>query len=417
MFEYVTRNLGPCQPESWWPLRLIVVGAGILGLAAAREFGLRHPDAEVLVLEKESKVAVHQTGRNSGVVHAGLYYAPGSLKARLCRRGVGLLEAFAAEHGVAYDRCGKLVVATDPVEATRLRSLENHARANGVPIEMLDAEGMREVEPHVRGLLAMHSPSSAITDYRAIAGALANEVRARGGSIRFGTWVRRICSTADGALVRTVGADAIAADHVVVCAGLRADRLARDSGHASTPRVVPFRGEYWQLRTDRRHLVRGLIYPVPDPALPFLGVHLTKRIDGEVLVGPNAVLALAREGYNWSTIAPRDLLEALCWGGTWRLFARQWRAGADELARSLSRRRFVAEARRYVPELRAEDVVRAGAGVRAQAVDADGSLVDDFRIEATRSTSWVRNAPSPAATSSLAIAEELVTRIDAQLRA
>ena len=397
------------------PLKLIVVGAGILGSAAAREYTLRHPETEVLVVEKEAQVATHQTGHNSGVVHAGLYYAPGSLKARLCRRGVQLLEAFAAEHGVAYDRCGKLVVATDATESTRLQSLEHRARANGVPIEILHAEAMREVEPHVRGLRALYSPSTAITDYRAIAGALADELRSRGGIVRFDTPVARISSTADGALVRTVGGDALAADHVVVCAGLHADRLARDSGNASTPRVVPFRGEYWQLRADRRHLVRGLIYPVPDPALPFLGVHLTKRIDGEILVGPNAVLALAREGYDWRTVALRDMRDALCWPGSWRLFAKQWRTGADELACSLSRRRFVAQARRFVPELRAEDVVRSRAGVRAQAVDADGSLVDDFRIDRTHSITWVRNAPSPAATSSLAIAEELVAAIDAQL--
>jgi len=394
------------------PRRVVIVGAGILGLAAAREHLLRHPDVELVVLDKEDRVAAHQTGRNSGVVHAGLYYVPGSLKATLCRRGMGLLEAFATEHGIAYDRCGKLVVATDAVEVERLTALEGRARANGVPIERLDPDGIRTVEPHVRGLAALHSPTTAIVDYAAVARALADEVRARGGAVRLGVAVARIDETAAGATVTTADGERVRADHVLVCAGLQADRLARDSGQDPSPRVVPFRGEYWRLRPERRGLVRGLVYPVPDPALPFLGVHLTKRIDGEVLVGPNAVLALAREGYTWGTVRPRELADVLGAAGTWRLFAAHWRTGVAELARSTSRRRFVEAARRYVPELRPEDVVRAPAGVRAQAVDPDGSLVDDFRIDATPRTLWVRNAPSPAATSSLAIAEELVDRME-----
>jgi len=394
-------------------MTVVVVGAGILGLAAAREHLVRHPGAELVVLEKEERVAAHQTGRNSGVVHAGLYYVPGSLKATLCRRGMGLLEAFAAEHRLPYERCGKLVVATDAVEVERLVALEERARANGVPIERLGPDGIRAVEPHVRGLAALHSPTTAIVDYAAVARALADEVRARGGVVRLGVAVARIDEASGGATVTTTAGETLSAGHVLVCAGLQSDRLARDSGQAPAPRIVPFRGEYWRLRPERRGLVRGLVYPVPDPALPFLGIHLTKRIDGEVLVGPNAVLALAREGYAWRTVRPREVADVLAATGTWRLFAAHWRTGVGELARSTSRRRFVEAARRYVPELRDEDVVRAAAGVRAQAVDPDGSLVDDFRIDATPSTTWVRNAPSPAATSSLAIAEELVTRMDA----
>jgi L-2-hydroxyglutarate oxidase LhgO len=393
-------------------VRVIVVGGGILGLASARLIAARHPGAAVTVLEKEERVAAHQTGRNSGVIHAGLYYAPGSLKATLCRRGVGLLEAFCDEHHVPYDRCGKLVVATEPRELPGLAAIEERARANGVPgIAMLGAQQLREVEPHVRGVAALHSPRTAVVDYGAVARALAAELVERGGHIRLGATVTRIDEEAEGVRLLLAGGERLAADRVLVCAGLQADVLARASGHAPTPRIVPFRGEYWRLRPEREHLVRGLIYPVPDPALPFLGVHLTKRIDGAVLVGPNAVLALAREGYRWSTLRPRELADTLGWAGAWRLFGANWRTGLDELARSSSRRLFVRAARRYVPELRAADVVRAEAGVRAQAVDADGSLVDDFRIDASSRTTWVRNAPSPAATSSLAIAEELVGRM------
>ncbi len=390
-----------------------MVGGGILGLASARLIAERHPAATVTVLEKEARVATHQTGRNSGVVHAGLYYAPGSLKATLCRRGSTLLEAFCAEHGITFDRCGKLIVATDAGELGRLADIEARAHRNGVPgvTRLSDVEAMREVEPHVGGIAALHSPQTAIVDYVAVAQALADEVRARGGEVRLGVTVQRVREEADGAVLSTAEGERLPADHVLVCAGLHADVLAGASGLSPSPRVVPFRGEYWQLRPEREHLVRGLIYPVPDPALPFLGVHLTKRVDGAVLVGPNAVLALAREGYRWGDVVPGDVAGLLSHRGTRRLFAAHWRTGATEVARSLSRQRFVAAARRYVPELRDDDVVRAPAGVRAQAVDDDGTLVDDFRIQDAGRTVWVRNAPSPAATSSLAIAETLVDRM------
>jgi L-2-hydroxyglutarate oxidase len=392
--------------------RVVIVGGGILGLASARLVAERHPAATVTLLEKEARVAAHQTGRNSGVVHAGLYYAPGSLKATLCRRGVHLLEAYCARQSIPYDRCGKVVVATEAAELDRLTAIRDRALANGVEgVVMLDAAGLREVEPHVRGVAALHSPQTAIVDYSAVAQALADELRARGGEVRLGVGVQGVRDAADGASVLTSTGENLPADRVLVCAGLHADTLARASGQDPAPRIVPFRGEYWQLRPGREHLVRGLVYPVPDPALPFLGVHLTKRIDGAVLVGPNAVLALAREGYGWGTVAPGELADILRGPGARRLFAAHWRTGLDEVARSLSRRRFVAAARRFVPELRAGDVVRAPSGVRAQAVDDDGTLVDDFRIQHTGRTVWVRNAPSPAATSSLAIAEVLVDRL------
>ncbi|HEX4805740.1 MAG TPA: FAD-dependent oxidoreductase [Conexibacter sp.] len=418
-------------------MRVAVVGGGIVGLATARQVALSRPDAEVVVLEREAALATHQTARNSGVVHAGIYYAPGSLKARLCRRGVALLRAFCAERGLPYEACGKLVVAVDERELPRLEALAARAAANGVPgLRRLDAAGLREVEPHAAGIAALHSPETAITDFRAVALALAEELRAHGGVVRTGAEVVRVraarvapnaarartdrprsarpssATASPGAVtVELADGSALRADHAIVCAGLHADRLARRSGEPAAPRIVPFRGEYWALPPEHGALVRGLIYPVPDPALPFLGVHLTRTLDGSVLLGPNAVLALAREGYRRRVVRARDVAEMAGYGGTWRLLRRHWRAAAGELRRSASKAAFVAEARRYVPELRVRDAVRAPAGVRAQAVDPDGALVDDFRIGGDARIAWIRNAPSPAATSSLAIAEEIVERL------
>jgi L-2-hydroxyglutarate oxidase LhgO len=382
-------------------MRVVIVGGGILGLAAARLAAREHPGAAVVVLEREAAVALHQTGRNSGVVHAGLYYEPGSLKARLCRRGAELLRAFCAERGVPYEACGKLVVATRAAELGRLEALAARAEANGVPgLRRLDAAGLRAIEPCARGLAALHSPATAITDFRRVALALAEELGERGGELRLGTDVERVDAArgpGDGIVVRLAGGAELRADRAIVCAGLHADRLAVRSGQPAEPWIVPVRGEYWALRPERRALVRGLIYPVPDPALPFLGIHLTRTLDGGVLLGPNAVPVLARRSFAWP--------------GTWRLMRRHWRAGAGELARTASKAAFVREARRFVPELRARDAVRAQAGVRAQALDRDGALVDDFRIGGDARVVWVRNAPSPAATSALAIAEELVGRL------
>ncbi len=392
-------------------MRLAVVGGGILGMATARRLLLERPDAEVVVLEKESSFAAHQTGHNSGVVHAGLYYTPGSLKARLCRRGMGLMREFCAEHQVAYEECGKLVVATDESERQRLEALAERATTNGVEgLAWLDGEQMKEVEPNVQGLCALHSPRTAIVDYKQVTEALAAGVKAAGGELRTADGVERVRERPGGAVVELSSGGSIEADQVVVCTGLQADRLARASGQEKEPRIIPFRGEYWKLRDDRASLVRGLIYPVPDPALPFLGVHLTKKIDGEVWLGPNAVLALAMDGYRRRDVNLRDTAHILGWPGTWRMMGKNWRAGVQELLRARSKQRFIDDARRFVPALGIDDAVRAASGVRAQAVDRDGSLVDDFRIGKGESgrVLWVRNAPSPAATSSLAIAEELV---------
>lgn len=392
--------------------RCAVVGGGILGAAVAWRLTAAGLFDEVTLLEKEPGLARHQTGRNSGVVHAGLYYPPGSLKARLCRAGVGMLEEFCDEHRIPYRRIGKVLVALDDVEAGRLAGIEERARANGVPgVRRLSAGELREIEPHVRGVAGLHSPSTAITDFPAVTRTLADIVVAAGGRVRIGTEVVGLRATSRGVLVSRYddgGTVEEEYDHVVLCAGLQSDRLARMAGADAEPRIMPFRGEYHLLRPERRHLVRGLVYPVPDPRYPFLGVHLTPRTDGEVLIGPNAVLALAREGYDWRTVSPRDLAQTIGYRG-FATFARaNWRVGIAEVHGSLSRRRFVAAARRYVPELDAADVVPGPSGVRAQAMDRDGSLVDDFRIDRGGAVTALRNAPSPAATSSLAIAEHLV---------
>jgi (S)-2-hydroxyglutarate dehydrogenase len=396
-------------------LRCAVVGGGIVGVAVARRLQQAQDGAAVSVLEKEQELARHQTGRNSGVVHAGVYYPPGSLKAVLCRRGVGLLREFCAEHGVPYVECGKVLVALDATEDRRLDEIEERARANGVPgIRRLDADGLADLEPHVRGVGALHSPSTAIVDFPAVTRALADEVRAAGGSVRTGVEVTGLHER--GGEVVVTGSDGSASekaafDLVVVCAGLHSDRVARLAGDGPDPRIVPFRGEYHLLVPARRQLVRGLVYPVPDPRYPFLGVHITPRVDGEVMVGPNAVLALAREGYDWHTISWPDLRETVASPG-FRRFARQhWLTGVREVAGSLSTARFVAAARRYVPELRIEDVAPGPAGNRAQALDPDGSLVDDFRISTIGRVVAVRNAPSPGATSALAIAEHVVASV------
>jgi L-2-hydroxyglutarate oxidase LhgO len=390
--------------------RVAVVGAGLVGLAVGRRYAASGVD--VTVFDKEEDVAVHQSGHNSGVVHAGVYYAPGTLKATLCRRGVGLLKEFCAEHGLAYREVGKVVVARDPAEAARLDAIEARARANGVPgLRRLGPDGLRELEPNVRGVAALHSPTTAIVDYRAVARAMASDITAAGGRVVLGSAVTAIDPAgADGVAV-TAGAQRGRFDRVVVCAGLQSDVVARLAGDQPGPVIVPFRGEYYRLRPEMSGLVRGLVYPVPDPAYPFLGVHLTPRVDGTVDIGPNAVLALRREGYRKFDVGLRESYEVVRWAGARRLFRQHWRAGVHELRGSLSTRAFVAAARAYVPELTAHDVVRAPAGVRAQAVDADGSLVDDFRISRLGPVTALRNAPSPAATSSLAIAEHLVGEI------
>ena len=403
--------------------RVGVVGAGILGLAVARRLAEVRGD-EVTVFEKEPEVAAHQTGRNSGVVHSGLYYKPGSLKAVLCRRGVELLRDFCAEKGLEYRQIGKVVVARDAMEVERLRDLQARAQANGVPaIAWLEPDALREIEPNVRGVAALHSPTTAIVDYRAVARALADDVAASGGKLLLGQAVSDIRPEAGGVAVYTGGGhkhggsrgggaeERHAFDELVLCAGLHSDTLARRAGDHKGPAIIPFRGEYFRLVPQRADLVRGLVYPVPDPAYPFLGVHLTPRVDGSVDVGPNAVLALAREAYRRRDVSPRDLLGTLTWPGALRLFAKHWRTGVHEMYGSLSKRAFTQAARAYVPDLTPADLVRAPAGVRAQAVDRDGGLVDDFRISFLGPVTAVRNAPSPGATSSLAIAAHVVDRL------
>ena len=389
--------------------RVAVVGGGIVGAAVARRLLQVQPDLKVTLVEKEAALARHQTGHNSGVVHAGLYYTPGSLKARLCRRGVGLLKEFCEAHDVAYDERGKVLVALDDAEQSRLSHIMDRAIANGVPdVRLLDAAELQEIEPQVRGVAGLHSPHTAIADFAGVTRALAEAVVAAEGEVRTGYEVVGIQEAGTEVVLRAADGREDPFDQVIVCAGLHADRVAAMAGDDADPRIVPFRGEYYLLREDRRDLVRGLVYPVPDPRYPFLGVHVTPRVDGEVMVGPNAVLALAREGYGWGQVSPRDLLEVVAWPGFRRFARRHWRTGVVEMRGSVSKSRFVAAARRYVPELTVDDVVAGPSGVRAQALGRDGQLVDDFRITRRGHVMSVRNAPSPAATSSLAIAEHIV---------
>lgn len=397
------------------PSTCAVIGGGIVGAAVAHRLVETGAFDQVTLLEKEADLAQHQTGRNSGVVHAGLYYTPGSLKARLCRRGVRMLREFCTEHGIAYDEIGKVLVALDDVEAGRLDDIEDRARGNGVPgVRRIGPDELRELEPRVVGVAGLHSPTTAIADYPGVTRVLAQLVEKAGGRVLLATTVVGLRESPRGVAVETDGPSGRSVevyDRVVICAGLHVDRLARQVGGSVTPRIMPFRGEYYALVPSRRDLVRGLVYPVPDPRYPFLGVHLTPRVDGEVLVGPNAVLALAREGYTWRRVSGRDLAEAVGNRGFGSFARANWRTGMAEMAGSLNKRRFIAAAQRYVPELTVDDVVRGPAGIRAQAMESDGSLVDDFRIEQHGRVTALRNAPSPAATSSLAIAEHLVAEI------
>jgi L-2-hydroxyglutarate oxidase LhgO len=390
-----------------------VVGAGIVGLAVARELAVTR-GAEVTVLEKESRVGAHQTGHNSGVVHAGIYYPPGSLKARLCREGVALLRAYCAQHALPYDEVGKLVVASTRAERPLLAALAERARANGVPdLAELDGLGLREIEPHAVGVGALHSPRTAITDFAAVARRLALDVEELGGSVRLEHPVWGVRESAGGVEV-VAGQRRFGFDRLVVCAGLGTDAVARMAGMPGDVRIVPFRGEYYALEGKARELVRGLIYPVPDPRYPFLGVHLTRHIDGEVLVGPNAVLATAYEGYRWRNFS--NFPAIVRWPGTLRMARRHWRTGVKEIYGSLVKGAFLDAARRYVPELTAADLRRTEGGVRAQAVARDGGLVDDFAVDVQGRVVLVRNAPSPAATSSLAIARHIAGIVPAPVR-
>ena len=393
-------------------MRIVVVGGGILGLATARELGARRPAASVTVLEKEPAVGLHQTGRSSGVVHRGVYYAPGSLKARLCVEGAAELLRYCDEREIAVLRCGKLVVATTPAEISRLDELHARSVANGVPgVERVGPERIRELEPHAAGIAALHSPETSVVDFRLVAEALAADVVAAGGEVLTGREVTAFVRRPRSLAVLTTGGPVEAA-HVVVCGGVQADRLAALSGGPREPRIVPFRGDYLVLRPEARHLVRGLVYPVPDPAFPFLGVHTTVRPDGAVWLGPNAVLALARERYGRWSVRPRDAWDALAAPGLRRLARSHWRTGLAEVARDHSVRLLVAEARKLLPGLEAAHVERGPSGIRAQALGPDGGLVDDFVFDGDDRLLHVRNAPSPGATSALAIAREIVDRAE-----
>ncbi len=388
-----------------------VVGGGIVGLAVARELTRRLPGVEVVVFEKQHDLAAHQTGHNSGVVHAGVYDPPDSLKARLCTAGRAMLAEYCADRGLAYEVCGKLVVAVDRDELGRLDDLEARALENGVPgLRRLPGAAIPEVEPHATGIAALHSPETAITDFAAVARALAADVEAAGGSVLRSVRVEAVARRGGTVEVRTSdGPHRVR--HLVVCAGLQSDRVGIDAAGSAELRIVPFRGEYMAVAAAKQDLVRGMVYPVPDPRYPVLGVHFTRLVGGGLEVGPNAVLALSREGYRRRDVDVRDVLRTLTWPGTWRLARAHWRTGVAELVGSLSRRAYMRRARRYVPAIGSRDVVRGRTGVRAQALARDGSLVDDFRIDHADGVTSVRNAPSPAATSSLAIAEHVIDRL------
>ena len=383
-----------------------VVGGGIVGLATALALSERFPGCRVAVLDKERRVAAHQTGHNSGVIHAGIYYKPGSYKARLCVDGVRRMVAFCEAHAIPYERCGKLIVATTADEIPRLEALHERGTANGVPdLRMIEPDEVRTIEPHARAVRALHSPRTAIVDYTAVASAMAATLAARGVQVVTGARVDGVNRVGRDLVLRTPLGPLTAAN-VVNCAGLQSDRVARCMGAKPGVRIIPFRGEYYTVRPDRQ-LVRGLIYPVPDPEFPFLGVHFTKRIGGEIEAGPNAVLAFAREGYRMRNINAPDLLGVVGFGGFWRMAARYWRTGLYEFYRSLSKRLFVRDLQYLVPDITEADLAPGGSGVRAQAVSPTGALLDDFSIVESANAIHVLNAPSPAATASLAIGEHI----------
>ena len=386
------------------PYDIAVIGGGIVGLATALALRGR---ASMVVLEAEAHIAGHQTGHNSGVIHSGLYYKPGSLKARNCTEGRQAMYRFCEEHGIAHERCGKIVIATRPDELPALDELERRGRANGLrALKRLRAEEIMAHEPHASGMAGLFVGETGIVDYAQVAHKCAEQAQAAGGEIRTGSRVRAIKIAPDGLVVETASGE-VRARNLINCAGLQSDRVARLCGIDPRLRITPFRGEYYELRKERRHLVRNLIYPVPDPRFPFLGVHFTRRIGGGVEAGPNAALAFKREGYARASFSARDTLEVLGYGGFWRMAFRYWRMGLGEFTRSFSRRAFVRTLQRLIPELRFEDVRRSGAGVRAQALEPTGALVNDFRIVEAERMIHVLNAPSPAATASLSIGQTI----------
>ncbi|HXR03459.1 MAG TPA: L-2-hydroxyglutarate oxidase [Verrucomicrobiae bacterium] len=395
---------------------VIVAGGGIIGLAVARRLLEARPQLRLLLLEKETRLAAHQTGHNSGVLHSGLYYKPGSVKAELSVNGLQQMVAFCREHGVAYEQCGKIVVATSEDELPRLENLWQRGNANGLHgLRRLTPEQIREIEPHAAGLAAIHVPEEGIVDYRAVSEKLGELIRKNGGEIRLGARVLRLIPGSDGWTVETTAGE-FQARFVITCGGLHSDRLVRATGQKPSATIIPFRGEYYKLKPGRQGLVRHLIYPVPDPKFPFLGVHFTRRIDGGIEAGPNAVLAFAREGYKWSDINLRDLAESLCFPGLWKFLATYPSLCGYELRRSFSRREFCRSLQKLVPEIREDDLETGGAGVRAQAMSPDGKLVEDFHFEAAPGILHVVNAPSPAATAALAIGAKISEKVLNQLK-
>jgi L-2-hydroxyglutarate oxidase LhgO len=393
---------------------LAVVGAGIVGLAVAREVLRRRPGSKIIVIDRQDSVGRHQTGHNSGVIHSGVYYKPGSLKARLCVQGARLMYEFCDEHGIAYERCGKLIVALREDELPRLDDLEARGNANGVPgLRRIGAAEIAGIEPGCRGVSALHSPATGIVDFGAVARALEKELRGHGVDFAFSTTVAGIRRQGSQTVIAHSGGH-YRAGWVIACAGLWSDRLAVAAGAPADPRIIPFRGAYLKIAAGQPAVVRGLVYPVPDPELPFLGVHVTRHIDGHVLLGPTALLAPARDAYRLSTVRAGDLAGTLGWPGTWKVARKFWRTGLTEMSMAASRRAFVKACAQYVPAVQSVRLAPGSiAGVRAQAVGRDGTLLDDFVISQTPGATHVRNAPSPAATSSLALASELVDRFEA----
>jgi L-2-hydroxyglutarate oxidase LhgO len=397
--------------QTWYDI--LIVGGGIVGLATARDLLMRRPGQRVAILEKESAIGQHQTGHNSGVIHAGVYYAPGSLKARLCAEGREKTYEYCEQKGIRYEKCGKLIVAVEEEELPRLQNLWERASANGVPgIRMVGPEEIREIEPHSAGIKGIFSPETGIVNWSEVAQAYADDVTALGGEILTSYEVAGIRRKDDWVLVKTTYDEIIPTRYLITCAGLHSDRVAAMSGADKSPQIVPFRGDYLKLKPGKEYLTRGMIYPVPDPRFPFLGVHFTKRHDGEVWLGPNAVYAFARQGYGKLDVNLRDNIETLMFPGFWKMVAKHWKMGADEMVRDFSKKLFVETCKKYVPEVTEDDCVDGPSGVRAQALGADGSLVDDFIIQTSDRIFHVRNAPSPAATSSMAIGRAIADRAE-----
>jgi len=397
-------------------MKVAIIGGGIVGLATAHRLLRRRPDVQVLLLEKEEGPGRHQTGHNSGVLHCGLYYKPGSTKARMAVQGIRKMVDFCAEHKVPFDLCGKVVVATEPEEVPRLHALLERGKANGLEgLQLLGPEQIQELEPHAAGLAGLRVPQEGIVDYPAVADVMVQQIRNQGGVIHFSSEVTEL-RNGNNWRIRTTGGDH-EADFLINCAGLHCDRVSRMAGNRDATKIVPFRGEYYKIRPERQHLVRNLIYPVPDPKFPFLGVHFTRLIYGGVEAGPNAVLAFAREGYRHTDFSLRDMVETLTYRGFWRFFLRYPAMCWSEFRRSFSRALFCRSLQRLVPEMQLDDLAAGGAGVRAQALSPAGDLIQDFYFVAQRRALHVLNAPSPAATASLAIADEVIDRIQDALPA